>query len=350
MMNPKPSTDQLADSVDQRSKLARSGQARIAAWSDGAQALALLATAHENGWLKFLSRQRTTPEFGAFTGMESGRLAVLVGALEASGVVRRAGDLIELCPEFAQLVADDGLYALEDLLGRARAMQRLVGDSARASEPARPTEEESLAIARGFVWRPGPGGREIYRSMLDALPEFTSALESGRILDVGCGVASAMLTAASMFPGMTGVGLEVEPPVAAEAQRRAAKFGDRIRILATDARDFDEIAGFDACFWAQPFFPADTRADTLRMIRRALKPNGVMIEQEMEVEPQDEASRLGFALRRLVFAGWNVPFARTAEDLRDEAIAGGFEHVRIATTSLGRVVISRRSESCGTLS
>ncbi|MEU7875954.1 class I SAM-dependent methyltransferase [Dactylosporangium sp. NPDC049140] len=343
MTDTKPSIDQPIDSVD-RSELARSGQARISAWSHGAQALALLAAAHERGWLMFLRRPRTPAELATFTGMEDARLAALVGTLEASGVVRRIGGFIELRPEFAELVADDGLYALEDLLARGAAMNRLVGDSVRASEPARPTKEESLAIARGFVWRPGPRGREIYRGMLDALPEFASAIGSGRLLDVGCGVAGAMLTAASMFPGMTGVGLEVEPSVAAEAQRRAAKFGDRIRIIATDARDFDEAEGegFDACFWAQPFFPADTRADTLRMIRRALKPGGVLIEQEMEVEPQDEDARLGFALRRLVFAGWNVPFARTAEDLRAEATAEDFEHVRIATTSLGRVVVSRR--------
>jgi SAM-dependent methyltransferase len=283
----KPSIDQPVDSVD-RSGLA--GQARISAWSHGAQALTLLAAAHERGWLMFLRRPRTPAELATFTGMEDARLAAVVGALEASGVVRRVGGSIELRPEFVGLVADDGLY----------------------------------------------------RGMLDALPEFASAIGSGRLLDVGCGVAGAMLTAASMFPGMTGVGLEVEPFVAAEAQRRAAKFGDRIRIITTDARDFDEAEGFDVCFWAQPFFPVDTRADTLRMIWRALKPGGVLIEQEMEVDPQDEGARLGFALRRLVFAGWNVPFARTAEVLGTEATAEGFQHVRIATTSLGRVVVSRR--------
>ncbi|MEU5786049.1 SAM-dependent methyltransferase [Micromonospora lupini] len=348
MTDTQPSTDQPLDSVE-RGNLARAAQARVAAWSNGAQALALLAAAHEHGWLTFLSRPRTTSEVAAFTGMEDTRLAVAFDALEAAGVVRRTDELLELRPEFAELIADDGLYALDDILARASAMIRIVGDSAHASEPARPTEEESLAIARGFVWRPGPGGREIYRGMLDALPEFASALDSGRVLDVGCGVAGAMLTAASMFPGMTGVGLEVEPAVAAEAQRRAATFGARIRIIATDAREFDETDGFDVCFWAQPFFPAETRADTLRMIRRALKPGGILIEQEMEVEPQDEDARLGFALRRLVFSGWNVPFARTAESLKVEATDEGFEHIRIATANLGRVVVSRRPESRGTV-
>ena len=325
-----------------RSGLARLGQAQISAWSHAAQALTLLTAAHQRGWLTFLRYPRTAPELAAFTGVEGARLAAALRVLEASGVVRRTGDTIDLRPEFAELVADDGLYALDDLLGRATAMKRLVGDSADASGPARPTDEESLAVARGFVWRPGPGGREIYRGMLNALPEFESAVRAGRMLDVGCGVAGAMLTAATMFPRMSGVGLEAVPSVAAEAHRSAATFGDRIRIVAMDARDFDETAAFDVCFWAQPFFPAETREDTLRMINRALKPGGILLEQEMEVEPRDEDDRLGFALRGLVFGGWNVPFARTAEDLAAEARSAGFETVRIAATNLGRVVISRR--------
>jgi hypothetical protein len=78
------------------------------------------------------------------------------------------------------------------------------------------------------------------------------------------------------------------------------------------------------------------------MIGRALTPGGVVIEQEMEVEPADEEDRLGFGLRALIFGGWDVPFARTAEDLAAEAETAGFQNVRIAQTDLGRVVVSRR--------
>jgi SAM-dependent methyltransferase len=340
MTTTRPATDR--PNAAGRSALARLGRTRIAAWSDAAQVLALLNATHQRGWLRFLRHPRTKPELVAFTGMEPAPLSAAVNALEVSGVVRRTGASIELSPEFAELVTDDGLYALEDLLGHADAMERLARDSADPAGAVRPTAEESLAIARGFVWRPGPDGRDVYRGMLDALPEFASALAAGRLLDVGCGVAGAMLTAASMFPGMSGVGLEVVPAVAAEAQRRAAAFDDRIRILAADALDFDERAAFDACFWAQPFFPEPTRRSTLRMIRRALEPGGVLIEQEMEVEPRTEEDRLGFALRGLIFGGWDVPFARTAEDLAAEAETAGFECVRIAETNLGRVVVARR--------
>jgi hypothetical protein len=56
----------------------------------------------------------------------------------------------------------------------------------------------------------------------------------------------------------------------------------------------------------------------------------------------DEAERPAYTLRRLVAQGWGVPFGRTAEELTDEAVAAGFELVRIATTDFGRIVVVRR--------
>jgi len=59
----------------------------------------------------------------------------------------------------------------------------------------------------------------------------------------------------------------------------------------------------------------------------------------METEPEDGAEVPAFALRRLVFENWGVPFARTAEQLAAEAKAAGFDLTRVASTFLGRVLV-----------
>jgi hypothetical protein len=64
--------------------------------------------------------------------------------------------------------------------------------------------------------------------------------------------------------------------------------------------------------------------------------------QERERRPDDPAERIAFALRELVFSGWGVPFARSAEALAAEAADAGFVLDRIGETPFGRLVIARK--------
>jgi cyclopropane fatty-acyl-phospholipid synthase-like methyltransferase len=140
------------------------------------------------------------------------------------------------------------------------------------------------------------------------------------------------------------VGIELVAPVAAEAERRAKDLGlsERVEIRSMDARDLADEDVFDVAFWAQPFFPEPVRAGTLAAILRALKPGGLLAVQEMERPPEEPAERPAFALRELVFSGWGVPFACSAEALAAEATAAGFVLERIGETPFGRLVIARK--------
>lgn len=88
--------------------------------------------------------------------------------------------------------------------------------------------------------------------------------------------------------------------------------------------------------------PWTTRAATLAMILRSLKPGGVLFMQEMELPEPAESARPAYALRKLVARGWEVPFARSAEALAGEATDVGFALVRLAQTDFGRMVIVQR--------
>ena len=237
-------------------------------------------------------------------------------------------------------MSDENPSSLDNLLDEAQMMGRLVADAVHGVSSG---AESALTVANAYGLRPSATARAMFGQLLDSLPDFRDALVDGRYLDVGCGVGSFVLSTAQTLPGMRAVGIELVPAVAAEGARRAVSLdvADRVDIRCMDARDLDEEDEFDSAFWAQPFFPTDTRFQTLSAIRRALKPGAKLYMQELERLPEPGVERDAFALRRLVFTGWGVPFARSAEDLAAEAQAAGFVLDRVASTPFGRIVVAR---------
>jgi SAM-dependent methyltransferase len=314
---------------------------RVKRWSAGAQALTLLTAVHERKWTTYLTEPRGLNELAMFAELPADRLRVVVEALEANGVVKLTDLKVTLTPEYVALLSDDAPFSLDDLLGEAQMMSRLVADAVHGVPSA---SGNALTVADAYGLRPSTVAQAIFGQLLDALPDFRETLRDGRYLDVGCGVGGFLLSTASVFPGMRAVGVELVPEVAAEGARRAAALdlADRVDIRCMDARELDEEDEFDSAFWAQPFFPAASRPQTLAAIRRALKSGAKLYMQEMERPPDTEAERGTFALRRLVFTGWGVPFARSAEDLTVEAEAAGFVLDRVASTPFGRIVVVRR--------
>jgi ubiquinone/menaquinone biosynthesis C-methylase UbiE len=332
-----------SDSLE-RLALSRAAREQVETWANGAQALTLLTTLRDRGWTQFLLERRELAALAEFSSLPPARLADVLAVLEAHGIVEQTDGHVQLSASFEALAAADAWIGLDDLLDRSELMTRLTRTAAEEPGPLPLTDPDALVIARSAGGAAGGVTKALYEQIfVPQLPELSAALKAGTWLDVGCGVACATLTLASMFPEMEAVAIELVPTVAAETVRRAETFGvtDRIDIRVMDARDLDEPDTFSGAFWAQPFFPEQTRPETLAMLLRVLKPGGVLLMQEMEPEP-DDADRPAYTLRRLVTQGWGVPFGRTAEQLADEAKAAGFEIERLAQTDFGRLVIARR--------
>jgi ubiquinone/menaquinone biosynthesis C-methylase UbiE len=328
----------------ERLALSRAAREQVGTWANGAQALTLLTTLRDRGWTQFLLERRELAALAEFSSLPPARLADVLAVLEAHGIVEQTDGHVQLSASFEALAAADAWIGLDDLLDRSELMTRLTRTAAEEPGPLPLTDPDALVIARSAGGAAGSVTKALYEQIfVPQLPELSAALKAGTWLDVGCGVACATLTLASMFPEMEAVAIELVPTVAAETVRRAETFGvtDRIDIRVMDARDLDEPDTFSGAFWAQPFFPEQTRPETLAMLLRVLKPGGVLLMQEMEPEP-DDADRPAYTLRRLVTQGWGVPFGRTAEQLADEAKAAGFEIERLAQTDFGRLVIARR--------
>ncbi|HET6479656.1 MAG TPA: class I SAM-dependent methyltransferase, partial [Actinoplanes sp.] len=158
------------------------------------------------------------------------------------------------------------------------------------------------------------------------------------------GVSGFVLSAAAVLPGLRATTLELIPAVAAVAIARAKELGvdDRIDVRVLDARDLDEPSAYDAAFWAQPFFPEPTRAATLAMILRSLRPGGLLLVQQMNVEPTDAGAHAEFTLRRLVAHAHDVPHGRPLADVVAEAEQAGFEPLTITQTDFGPIALVRR--------
>jgi SAM-dependent methyltransferase len=330
--------------MSRRFDLAREGRTSVESWASGAQMLTLLSTVRELGWPRFLAEPREFAELATFSGLPPARLTDVLSVLEEHGIVEQDDGKVQLSPPYEALAADDAWIGLDEILDRSEAIARLVRTAVQDAGPLPLTDDDALVFARASGGRSTDEIRAMFEQVfLPQLPELAELVRTDRWIDVGCGVAGSSITLGTLFPEMRSVAVELVPAVAAEAVRRAEAHGvaDRIDFRCMDIRDLEETDEFGGAFWAQPFFPESTRAETLAVILRALKPAGLLFMQEHEPEPQP-SGRPAHAVRRLVVRGWDVPFGRTAEQLVAEAQAAGFELVRIAATDFGRYVILRR--------
>jgi len=316
----------------------------LTAWTRGAQALALVSTANERGYLAYLTSPRSAAQFAAFAALPGGTAADILAALTELGVTEESDGRTQLSADLSAQLS--GVTDFAAKIDEAALSARQVA-SVTSTGQAPLTADEALVVAKAFALRPTGGPQRagaLVEKLLEATPEMRNAISGGRLLDVGSGVSGFVLSAAAVLPGLRATTLELIPAVAAVAIARAKELGvdDRIDVRVLDARDLDEPSAYDAAFWAQPFFPEPTRAATLAMILRSLRPGGLLLVQQMNVEPTDAGAHAEFTLRRLVAHAHDVPHGRPLADVVAEAEQAGFEPLTITQTDFGPIALVRR--------
>jgi SAM-dependent methyltransferase len=123
---------------------------------------------------------------------------------------------------------------------------------------------------------------QLVQNWLPLMPEVQARLERGVALaDVGAGYGQAIIRLAQAFPASRFVGYDINERSIARARSEAerSEVSDRVRFVQLDAtsdlpEQYDLITTFDVIH--------DTASPlgTLRVIRRALKPDGIYICQE----------------------------------------------------------------------
>ena len=325
---------------------------QINAWIAGEQALALLRAAHASGLLDAVGTPRTAQALAGITGIDSSRVADLLSALDAHGIVARDGATYRLAADYATLAAPDAFQPLPDLIARSAVMARMIATSAAPEQPyTGMSAEDALAFARATTPNPlSPAFVAYLAAVTDRLPELRAPWEAGaHHLEFGCGAGAALVGFLAAHPRLTGVGVEINPAVITETRRRAAAAGvaDRVEVRQGDARDGAEAATYDSAFWAQQFFATPDRPALLAALRRALKPAGLLLVPTFvpgEPPVDDEALRAprgrAYALNRVRFGHWGIP-ALTAAELRAEAETAGFAYIRQTAFSTAFLLLFR---------
>jgi SAM-dependent methyltransferase len=333
----------------------RASASTLYTWSAGAQALALLRAALASGVLDAVRTPHTPAQVATATGLPHERVAAMLIALDAHGVVERAGDAYTLTADATRLVSPRAIQSLANILElegvKAWAIER-VGTAMAPYTTL--SADKQLAMARGVMGLPvSPLWQATMAALMaGALPEVQAQCEAGgRYLELGCGAASGMLTMLPLFPHMTAVGVDLNAAVLDEARRRAVEVGvaDRVELRRQDALEVREEASYDLVFWSAHFFPVETWAATLAVAYRALTPGGYLFLSYPGDPPEaGEALRQPAgrtdALSRLLFSGWGLPVTGTAA-LTATLEEAGFTIVRVvpnATDPLAGVLLARR--------
>jgi ubiquinone/menaquinone biosynthesis C-methylase UbiE len=102
-------------------------------------------------------------------------------------------------------------------------------------------------------------------------------IDSGAVLDLGCGTGEITARLAEKYPRASFVGVDIEPSHLVRAAKRCSEFGSRVRFEAGDAMalDFGDEK-FDLVVCRHVLQAVPDPAPVLAEIRRVLRPGGRM--------------------------------------------------------------------------
>lgn len=191
---------------------------------------------------------------------------------------------------------------------------------------------DTLLRGRVGLYQPARG----FRTSLDPvwLATFV-APPFGRFLDIGCGTGAISFLLLARDPVATGLGAELQPRLAALAERGAARneFGDRFTLRTGDVRNLADPGPFDLVVTNPPYRPLGT---------------GVL--------PPDEERSIANHEVALTLAGWlDVAVARLAPAGRLAAVfpAARLDELQVNLRARGlvatrlRMVVPQLGEPAG---
>lgn len=347
--------EQHRDTVQEEIGAYWAASSLVYGWSAGAQAMALLRTALSSGVLDQLSIPQTPAQLADASGLPSDLVAQLLVALDAHRIVESADGSYVLAAGFARLLSRTAVQPLVNVLDMEAAKIRSIESAAgaRLSYTALSSEEQ-LAIAKGVMGVPSSSlWQAMLAMMTSALPQLEAITQAGgRVLELGCGAASALITVLVVYPRTSAVGVDMSAAALAEARRRAQEVGvaDRIEFRHQDARTLSDAAQYDVVSWSGHFFPADTRAATLAVAHKALKPDGCLLATSggpsLPPEGLHEPEGRATAMNRLLFTSWGIP-THEDRDAEAELEAAGFTTTgRLPSTGqMGGLILAQHTRN-----
>lgn len=221
--------------------------------------------------------------------------------LRAAGLVSEQETGFTLHPVLAHADGPAALSAAEARLSSLR--QALAAAQARDDEEDRGWAQQDDAVLLHQGRASAMTGRALAGKVVPALPGLADALDagSGRVLDVGTGVAALALVLAEAFPRARVVGVDILERVLelARGELAAAKadVADRVSLRHLDVALLAEPAAYDLVWLPAPFLSEAALTAAVPRLADALKPGGWIVAGTNPAEPEP--------LRRAV-AGWHA--------------------------------------------
>jgi 2-polyprenyl-3-methyl-5-hydroxy-6-metoxy-1,4-benzoquinol methylase len=128
----------------------------------------------------------------------------------------------------------------------------------------------------------------LFDAILPLMPGLTAALHSGiEVLDLGCGRGLALLALAQAFPQSSFTGYDLTDETIAFAQAQTRQLGlANLRFATLDAAQLDEPARYDLICTFDAIHDQADPAQVLRNIRRALRPGGTYLMQDIRASSE----------------------------------------------------------------
>jgi len=166
------------------------------------------------------------------------------------------------------------------------------------------------------------------RPIAEAWPELHERLgrDGARLVDIGVGGAGGACALCKQFPKLRIVGVDPLPAALAEARANVAKhdLGARIELRAQRGDELPEEASFDIAFLAAKFLDDHALESTLRVLAKALRPDGLI----MTMAWRDVGEPRATAISKLRDEMWGAG-PRPTEAVTAMLERAGFSRIRI---------------------
>ncbi len=159
---------------------------------------------------------------------------------------------------------------------------------------------------------------------LDGLMERLNS-GSGRLLDVGVGVAAQVIAVAQAFPQVSIVGIDVSEAALIEARSNlaASSCQSRVDLRLQDVLMLDDVNCFDLVKHSPSFIPEQVVRESMPLLRRSMLPGAWLL---LPFTPaRDEVGAALGAFKTVLAGGYPWDYNELADLLHET----GFEEVRL---------------------